>query len=72
MIETTGVPWASATFVGERHVVTAELDEAAMAAFVAGIEEAEFTLTGHLVADVAVVARAGGQVVLEALTVEEV
>lgn len=71
LVAATGWDWASATFVGERHRVAAEMAEAEVEMFVTGIEEAEFALAGHIVADVAVVARAYGRVVIEALTVVE-
>lgn len=51
-------PWASALFQGRRHVVTLRLTGAdaveRRARFVSGIEEAEWTLTGHFVADITV------------------
>lgn len=69
-------PWASATFVGARHVLG--LDAAAsplLDAWLATLAEAEFTLRGHLVADVHVAStsRDGGRVrvSLEALTIED-
>lgn len=63
--------WASATFVGARHRVTISGSGGAFDAWVAGLAEAELPLRGHLVADVAVVARTGDAVVVEVLTVEE-
>lgn len=67
--------WASATFTGARHRLTlAAADDAALAAWLAGLGEADLPLRGHLVADIAVVAatRAAGRAALtiEALTVE--
>ena len=69
--------WASATFTGARHRLeyhaapTMEAD-----AFAAAIGQREFTLPGHLVADIAVAARtacdAGVALTIEALTVEDV
>ena len=68
--------WASATFMGARHMVT--LTGAACPALTRWIDalpEAEFALRGHLVADLNVeaVRRNGSAVVvmLEILTVEE-
>lgn len=58
-------PWGSATFVGERHRFVAEADSALLA----GIEAWEFALQAHIVADIAIVARDGGRVTIEALTV---
>jgi hypothetical protein len=67
--------WASVTFTGTRHKVTLSLDAAAAARFRDGIEEAEFNLPGHILADIAVAsqAREGDEVriALEALTVED-
>jgi hypothetical protein len=55
--------WASATFVGGRHVlICAERD-------VPGIEDAEFTLPGHLVADIQP-RHEDGLLIIEALTIE--
>ena len=70
--------WASATFTGVRHALTLRLDspDAAAAAdlFLDGIEEREFDLRGHYLADIAVIVRediAGGgvRIGLEALTI---
>lgn len=74
-------PWASITFSGERHRLTLCLPgpgaRAAVDAFLDGLEEREFALRGHLLADIAaagVESDADGQVrlVLEALTVAEI
>lgn len=54
-------PWASATFIGARHDVTVVLageDAVARAASLADmLPDAEFTIRGHLVADLAIEAR---------------
>lgn len=63
--------WASATFVGARHRLTLGGAGTAFEAWVAGLADAELPLRGHLVADVAVVARTREAVVVEVLTVEE-
>lgn len=51
-------PWASALFEGRRHVVTLRIsgpDAAARRArFVTGLESAEWTLSGHFVADITI------------------
>ena len=51
-------PWASALFQGRRHIVAlriAGIDAATQRArFVDGLEEAEWTLAGHFVADISV------------------
>lgn len=68
--------WSSATFTGAQHrfVVTAA-DDAAFDRWLRALGEREFTLRGHLVADVALasIVRAEGRavVVIEALTVEQ-
>lgn len=68
--------WASATFVGARHRLTLTLAEgAASENWLAGLDEAEVELRGHLLADLVVTgAEHGGghiAVTLEALTVED-
>jgi hypothetical protein len=71
--------WASVNFRGGRHQVVFRLEgdgagEAA-ARFVSGLQARDFTLRGHLLADVAVICeerRAGlARIRLEALTVED-
>jgi hypothetical protein len=57
-------PWASVTFTGARHELTCE-----GAPDLKGIEEAELTLPGHVVADVHAT-RSGGRICIEALTIE--
>src|SRR3546814_5062656 len=51
-------PWASALFQGRRHVIALTLagPDAAerRAAFAEGIEEAEWSLSGHFVADIGI------------------
>jgi len=48
-------PWSSATFEGERHRISVAVpDTAAAREWLAALPEAEFRLTGLLVADVAV------------------
>jgi hypothetical protein len=71
--------WASVTFSGARHELSFRLEgegaEAAAAHFAARLEAAEFSLPGHVVADVALVQderRPGvARIKLEALTVED-
>ncbi|MBA3677044.1 MAG: hypothetical protein H0W74_06515 [Sphingosinicella sp.] len=75
--------WASGTFVGTRHklIFRTEGDEADASAdtFLADLTEAEFTLRGHILADIALIsdARSEGEagplarISLEALTVED-
>lgn len=57
-------PWASITFTGERHrlVFAPGVD-------LAGIEEAEFALQGHLVADIVAKVNAA-EITIEALTIQ--
>lgn len=71
--------WASATFAGVRHELMLRLDGDGASAvadlLLDGIEEREFDLRGHYLADIALVARedvAGGavRIRLEALTIE--
>lgn len=68
--------WASATFVGARHALTLTgTHSVALGAWLAALPEAEFSLRGHLVADLQVtkVSRDGDTVaaLLEVLTVED-
>ncbi|PZU10922.1 MAG: hypothetical protein DI605_04710 [Sphingomonas sp.] len=68
--------WASATFAGERHRLEIGLPDAGAAdVFQAGLADAEFSLRGHLLADIAIAGRravpAGLLIEVEALTIEE-
>lgn len=71
--------WASVTFTGARHELAFRLEgdgaEAAAGRFAAGLEAAEFSLAGHVLADIALVQdeRQPGvaRIRLEALTVED-
>lgn len=73
LLEGASTPWASATFTGGRHRLAVRCegaDGAGRAAILAaGIEEAEFAIPGHLVAEIGEVEVAGNEVRLEALTV---
>lgn len=72
-------PWASALFQGRRHIIALILagPDAAerSAAFAEGIEEAEWTLSGHFVADIRIDSRHpapdGEWMELSALTIED-
>ena len=65
-------PWASATFVGARHEVRLVMEAEN---FLKGINEAEFDLGDHLLADIVVkmLERVDGALIatLEALTIED-
>lgn len=75
--------WASGTFAGTRHEWTFRIEgegaEAAADTFLDGIDEAEFDLRGHILADIALVKqeRTSGtdgplvRISLEALTVAD-
>jgi hypothetical protein len=71
--------WASATFGGARHElglhISGEGAEAAVERFAATLDAREFELRGHILADIALVAKerveGGVRLRLEALTVEE-
>lgn len=67
--------WASATFAGARHEMEIRLPARSADAFEQGLKEAQFSLRGHLLADIAIAGRRteGEAVVLdvEALTIEE-
>lgn len=67
--------WASATFVGARHVMTLTGEDSdRLTAWLSGLAEADLPIRGHLVADVKVmrVERRDGRATarIEALTVE--
>ncbi len=73
-------PWASITFSGERHRLSLCLPgpgaQAAVDAFLDGLEDREFALRGHILADIeatGVERDTEGQIrlTLEALTVED-
>lgn len=73
-------PWASALFQGRRHVILLRFDgpDAALrrTRFVTGLEEAEWTLTGHFVADIVAddddpPGTPGNILALSALTIED-
>ena len=73
-------PWASITFSGERHRLALCLPgpgaQAAVDAFLDGLEDREFALRGHILADIeaaGIQRDADGQLrlTLEALTVED-
>lgn len=71
--------WSSATFTGARHVVQVRLAGdgavAAADAVAANLSEREFTLRGHVLADIALVSREATAGIerlrIEALTVED-
>ena len=76
----TSRPWASITFSGERHRLVLCLPgpgaQAAVDAFLDGLEDRDFALRGHILADIeaaGVQRDADGQIrlTLEALTVED-
>jgi len=67
-------PWASVTFSGHVHFVNLSLPAAAADAFLDGLDEADFPLPGHLLADIALAGRRDGEgralLELEALVLE--
>jgi hypothetical protein len=73
--------WVSGTFAGARHELTFRVEgEGAQGQadlFLDGLEEAEFDLRGHILADIALVSRSADdagslvRISLEALTVED-
>lgn len=75
----TSRPWASALFQGRRHVITLRLSGSnaaeRRARFTRGLEEAEWTLPRHFVADITIDASrsmAGEEwIELSALTIED-
>lgn len=81
LTEFRSTDWQSLTFIGERHQIRLRIpspDAASVAAkLVDGIEDAEFVVPGHVVADITLTGEPEQQqdgsvlVALEALTVEE-
>lgn len=77
--ETHAESWASATFTGARHSVTLAIPGPSARAranrLADGLDAIEFTLPGHLVADIAVTHRIDSAedsiLTIEALTVED-
>ena len=63
IVEAGTEPWASVTFTGMRHILRCAPTD------VAEIEAAQFTLPGHIVADICAGQR-DGALVIEALTIE--
>lgn len=63
-------PWASVTFTGARHRLTATGEETALDRFAEGLDCDIFDLPGHVVADILVAERRAGSLAIEALTVE--
>lgn len=66
--ELVSTPWCSATFAGARHRLSVRFEGSnanpAADSFLDGLEEREFALRGHLVADIAAVSeeRSAGSV----------
>lgn len=56
LIEVRSVDWQSLTFTGERHVISLRIvgpgPAAAAARLTTGLQEAEFEIAGHIVADI--------------------
>ena len=71
-------PWASALFTGARHCLCLHLigegARAAADAFLAGLSDRDYDLTGHVLIDIALISESedkyGVHLVSEALTVE--
>jgi len=81
LTEFRSVEWQSLTFVGERHLIAFRLvgpaGDSALELLTTGLEDAEFAIPGHIVADIALTGPPrrddeGAIIVeLEALTVAE-
>lgn len=67
----TARPWASATFEGQLLRVELQLAEEHRVGFVSGIEEAEFPLRRHFVADLAARTEDRETLVVDALVIAE-
>jgi len=62
-------PWSNGAYSGTAHRIAGTVDGDAER-FVDGLAEQEFALGPHVLIDLTVVSREGGEVVIEALTVE--
>ena len=81
LTEFRSTDWQSLTFIGEQHRIRLRVpqpDAAGVTArLVNGVDESEFSIPGHVLADIAIVGEAERQedgsflVTIEALTVEE-
>jgi hypothetical protein len=79
IVQSASRPWSSALFEGRRHIIVLRIEGSdareRAAAFAADVGEAEWTLSGHFVADITVDARwrdEGAEVLeLSALTIED-
>jgi len=75
LIESRQIPWASATFSGARHHYVLLVRDAAGSAALTDLDQREFQLPGHVLADIILADRVlqpgGSRVVIEALTVED-
>ncbi|MFV0625073.1 hypothetical protein ACBY01_13835 [Sphingomonas sp. ac-8] len=73
--DTVSVPWASATFSGERHRLTVSGSGPTFEHWLQSLPEADLPLRGHLVADLALLAVAvdhdSVRADIEVLTVED-
>lgn len=63
-------PWASANFVGARHLYRCSAPPLAIGALQDRLAATEWRLPGHIVADIAIEAQ-GDELVIEILTVED-
>jgi uncharacterized membrane protein len=75
VVQACSRPWASVTYTGARHLVRLMLPAAIADRLGEGLDEHEFAIPRHIVADIAIASRhdTGGiaTVEIEALTIEE-
>lgn len=79
ILRAASLPWASALFEGRRHVVRLLIDGPDFAercgAFMEGLDSAQWSLTGHFVADISIddagIDDDGAWLELSALTIED-
>ena len=75
VIESRQTPWASATFSGARHHYVLLVPENSESARLAQLDQCEFDLPGHVLADIVLAGRVeqadASRVAIEALTVED-
>ena len=72
-LQSVARPWASATFIGQRHIFdfATGADADHVTRFATDLPEREIALVGSFVADIAVARRDGDRLSIEALTIEE-
>ncbi|CAN5453374.1 hypothetical protein BH09PSE4_BH09PSE4_13760 [soil metagenome] len=69
--EAESTPWASATFIGERHSLTARGAFAKLSRWIEALPDAEFEIGGHIVVSLDVVEASADRLRIELLILED-